>query len=389
MPPRGSALSRDARLILAIQALRALVYGLGSVVIGVSLERSGAGPATAGAVLGMLVAGAAGATLLVGRFGDRLGRRRLYRILLLAMGVAGCVFAVTDWLPALLVAAVTGTVSTEVIESGPISVLEQTMLPDAASPADVTRLFGTYSTVAALAGSAGALLAAGGDGAQLLLLAYPVAATLGLVAAAALSPRVDGGGATRQDLHRPTPLIRRLALLFALDSFGGGFVVQAFIAYYLSARFDTPAEVIAVLFFTIGLLQTLSFQVAVRLARRKGLLPTMVVSHLLSNVLLVAVAFAPTLTAAIALLLARFALSQMDVPTRQAFVAALVEPHDRTRAIAYTSSARYLARPVGPVAAGAVAAVTLGGPFLLAGAIKTAYDLILFARFRAAPTGRT
>jgi predicted MFS family arabinose efflux permease len=160
--------------------------------------------------------------------------------------------------------------------------------------------------------------------------------------------------------------VQRLALLFAIDSFGGGFVVHAFIAYWLSARFDANADVIAASFFAIGLLQALSFEVAVRVATRAGLLQTMVVTHLASNVLLAAVAFAPNLNAALALLFARFALSQMDVPTRQAYVVSLVDRDERTAAAAYTSAARYLTRPAGPLVGALLASVALSAPFAVA-----------------------
>ena len=152
----------------------------------------------------------------------------------------------------------------------------------------------------------------------------------------------------------------RLASLFALDSFAGGFTVSAFVAYWLRARFDASPAVIAVTFFAIGLLQTVSFLAAPRLADRFGLLRTMVFTHLPSNLLLAAVAFAPNLATAIGLLLARTALSQMDVPTRQAYVMALVDPDERTPAAAYTNTARYVSRPAGPPLAALAQTVALG-----------------------------
>jgi predicted MFS family arabinose efflux permease len=218
-------------------------------------------------------------------------------------------------------------------------------------------------------------------------LVYAAAAAAAFVAATALSDAVDAGGppGATGSLKRSRASVQRLALLFAIDSFGGGFVVHAFIAYWLSARFDANADVIAASFFAIGLLQALSFEVAVRVATRAGLLPTMVVTHLASNVLLAAVAFAPNLNAALALLFARFALSQMDVPTRQAYVVSLVDRDERTAAAAYTSAARYLTRPAGPLVGALLASVALSAPFAVAGAVKSAYDLLLFALFRHTP----
>jgi predicted MFS family arabinose efflux permease len=183
-------------------------------------------------------------------------------------------------------------------------------------------------------------------------------------------------------LGRSRPTVLRLSALFATDSFGGGFVVQAFIAYWLTVRFGASIGLLGIVFFSLGVLQTASFLAAPRLAERVGLLNCMVFSHLPSNVLLIAVAFAPNLGVAIALLLARFALSQMDVPTRQAYVMALVEPQERTAAAAYTNTARYLTRPVGPLLAGATLSLAVGAPFVVAGAVKGAYDLVLWRWFR-------
>jgi predicted MFS family arabinose efflux permease len=178
----------------------------------------------------------------------------------------------------------------------------------------------------------------------------------------------------------------RLASLFAMDSFGGGFVVQAFLVFWFHRKFGAGLELMGVVFFGAGLLQAASSLVAVRVAGRIGLLNVMVFTHLPSNLLLAAVPFAPNLAGAIGLLLARFALSQMDVPTRQAYVVAMVDPSERTAAAATTNLARYAVRPVGPVAAGALMQnVALGAPFVVAGAIKVAYDALLYVTFRRVP----
>jgi predicted MFS family arabinose efflux permease len=177
----------------------------------------------------------------------------------------------------------------------------------------------------------------------------------------------------------------RLSALFALDSFGGGFVVQAFVAYWLSRRFGASVSIVAVVFFAVGILQTFSFLSASRLGERFGMLPTMVFTHLPSNLLLVALAFSPSLSVAVALLLARTALSQMDVPVRQAYVMALVESAERTPAAAYTNTARYVARPAGTVLAGVAASAVLASPFAIGGVIKGMYDVILWTWFRRVP----
>jgi len=368
-----------------VQGARALAYGLGSVLIGVTLADRGLSDAAVGAVLAALLAGSAIASVFLARYGDRLGRRRCYRLLLVAMAIAGTVFALTGWLPALILAGLTGAVSTEVVESGPFTSLEQAMLAHAAGEQDATRLFGAYNTVATLAGSLGALIALVASSPEWLL-AYPLAAATGLLASSRLSPAVELGHALEEErrppLHRSRGIVARLSALFALDSFGGGFVPQTFIAYLFTRRYDASPQTLAIVFFAIGILQALSFQAAVRLADRIGLLRTMVFSHLPSNLLLAAIAFAPNMASAVTLLLARFALSQMDVPTRQAYVMAVVDPSERTAAAAYTNTARYLTRPIAPLTAAASLRVGLGTPFVIAGALKSAYDLGLYLVFR-------
>jgi MFS family permease len=379
-------LSADAKRLIAVQAFRAVAYGLGAVLIGESLARRGLAGAEVGGILAALLAGAALVSTLLARYGDRLGRRRCYRILLVTMAGAGTVFALTDWLPALVLVALTGTLSPDVVESGPFTSLEQAMLPHAGP--DPTRLFGIYNSVATLAGSAGALIAIAGSSPHWLL-AYPIAAGAGLLASARLSSDVETGveleAEPRPPLHKSRGLVLRLSALFALDSFGGGLVPQTLIAYLFARKYGASPETLGVVFFSIGILQAVSFQIAVRLAGRFGLLITMVFSHLPSNLLLIGVAFAPNLPTAIVLLLARFALSQMDVPARQAYVVAVVDPSEQTAAAAYTNAARYLTRPIGPILAGAAVRAGLGLPFLLAGAIKIVYDLGLYFGFRNVP----
>jgi len=342
-----------------------------------------------GLVLAALLAGVAVASLAIARTGDRVGRRRWYRGLLLVMAAAGAAFALTDATWLLVLAALTGTVSTEVVESGPFTSLEQAMLPSAAD-GDPTRLFGTYNTVATVAGSLGAL-AAGASALfdvepQRLLLVYVAVGVGGAILTVGLSEAIDVGHAAADgQLTRSRGTVRRLAGLFALDSFGGGFVTQAYIAYWFTTTYGTSAEALGVAFFTVGLLQAVSFQAAVRLARRVGLVNTMVFTHLPSNLLLALIPLAPSEKAAFLLLFARYALSQMDVPTRQAYVVGVVDPAERTAASAYTNTARYVTRPLGPLAAAPIMQASLGAPFVIAGALKSAYDLALYAAFRRLP----
>jgi predicted MFS family arabinose efflux permease len=400
-PPEGSGVERDLRLILAIQAARAFLYGFGSVLIGSSLAAGGLSDAQVGLVFTAMLAGMAVVSIGVGLVGDRVGRRRMYSVLLGVMGVAGAVFAMTRWLPALVVAAMSGTLSTDPNESGPITSMEQAMIGQAPPVARV-RVFGRYNAIAYLFGALGSL-AAGGPAAfrhlipslpsgQRFLLVFPVVAAGCVLLAGQLSRSVEAEVAPDEAGRRARPLTRsrrtvaKLSALFAMDAGAGGFVVQAFLAFWFQRKFGAGPAVMGLVLFGAGLLQAGSSILAARLAGRIGLLNTMVFTHLPSNVLLAAIAFAPTLGLAIGLLLARFALSQMDVPARQAYVMALVDPQERTAAAAYTNTARYVVRPVGAAGAGVLMQhVSIGAPFMAAGGLKILYDLALFGIFRRVP----
>lgn len=385
-------MERDLRLILAIQALRAFLYGFGSVLIGTVLAAEGLSSVGIGAILTAMLAGMALSSLAIGRRGDRIGRRRAYALLLLVMGGAGTVFALTRWVPALILAALTGTLSTDPNESGPITSIEQAMMGGA--PIDIrARVFGRYNAVAYLAGAVGSL-AAGGPAAfrklypalpidQRWLLAFPIVAVICALLVRRISAAMEADRSTETRLIRSRKNVQQLAALFALDAYGGGFVVQTFLVYWFHRRFGATTEQMGIVFFGAGLLQAGSSIVAGRLASKIGLLNTMVFTHLPSNILLIAVPFSPVFGGAVALLLARFALSQMDVPARQAYVVTIVDPEERTAAAAYTNTARYVTRPGGPASAGALLRVSASAPFIAAGGLKIVYDLFLYRRFRA------
>lgn len=396
------SLSGDARRVLAAQALRAFGYGFGAVLLGATLDDRGFTATQVGLVLTAVVAGTVLASIGVARYGDRLGRRRVYVALYLALAVVGVVFTAAGPLWALMLVALSGALSTEVVESGPFTSLEQAMLSSELQGHQRVQGFGIYNAVATAAGALGALAAglpdvvhgawADAPANERWFLVFVPVALAGAAIAASLSGdveaprlRLSAGDelVAASGLGPSKPTIVRLAGLFAVDSFGGGFVVQAFIAYWLTTRFGASIGVLGVLFFAVGILQAVSFLCAPLLARRYGLLNTMVFTHLPSNMLLAAMAFAPSLPVAVTLLLARVTLSQMDVPTRQAYVMALVEPDERTAAAAYTNTARYVVRPIGPLLAGAASSIALGLPFLLAGGIKGIYDVILWRWFRS------
>lgn len=383
----------DVRLVFGAQAARAYAYGLGAVLLGSTLDRHGFSSTEVGVVLAAVLTGTVIASLVLARVGERIGRRRAYLILYAALAITGVVFAFANSLLPLVIVALTGALSTEVVESGPFTSLEQAMLAGELEHRRLARGFGVYNAVATAGGSLGALTAAaiGDTNPQRWFLVFVPAALIGIAFASRLSPSVEARTPVVED-NQPTRnaeprtgLIWRLSTLFAMDSFAGGFTVQSFIAYYLATRFDASIATIGIVFFVVGILQTASFLAAGSLGDRFGLLNTMVFSHLPSNMFLIALAFAPNLKTAIVLLLARTVLSQMDVPTRQAYVMALVPPQQRVAAAATTNTARYVVRPVGPLLAGASQNVALGLPFFIAGSIKIVYDLVLYGWFRRVP----
>lgn len=408
--PRGDlvrtgwrGLDRDARLLIAGQGVRAAGYGFTAVLLGALLAARGFTSLQAGVVLTALIAGTALASLAVGAFADRIGRRRCYAVFFAGVAVAGLVVAARAPMWALLLVAVTGTLSTDVVDNGPATTLEQAML--AAEDAGTARVYGLYNMVGAAAGALGALAvtlpglgrggSSGADG-WLFAVLVPVGAA-GMLVALRLSPAVEAppAGVTQMErsarararLGRSKAVVRRMAGLFAVDAAGGGLVTTGFLSYYFAERYHVAVADLGWLFFAVSVVQAVSVALAPLLARRFGLVATMVGTHLPSNVLLAAVAFAPTFTVAAALLLARTTLSQMDVPTRQALVMAAVTPAEQTLAAAVTNAARYTVRPLGPLVAGAVQQVALGAPLVVAGAVKAGYDIALWGWARRLPLG--
>lgn len=387
-----TAVERDLRSILVVQALRAFAYGFASVILGISLAAGGLSDTQVGLVFTAMLAGNALVSIWVGTHGDRIGRRRLYGVLLGAMGVAGAVFAFAESLPVLALVALSGTLSTDPNESGPITSLEQAMLGSAPASARA-RVFGRYNAVAYLAGAAGALSASGPallrravahvPPDQRWLLLFPLVAIACVAVAMRLSPSMESETPGARPLERSRSTVARLAALFGLDAFAGGFVVSTFVAFWFTRKFGVGAEAVAVVMFATGLLQAASSIVSGRLAGRIGLLNTMVFTHLPSNLLLAAVPFMPTFGSAVVTLLLRSTLSQMDVPARQAYVVSVVDPQERTAAAAYTNTARYLVRPFGAASAGLVMQrVAFGAPFVIAGVLKAVYDVALYVSFR-------
>ncbi len=374
-------LIRDRGLLLAARGLRAFGFGFSAVLVGLHLERAGLSAPEIGLALGVGLAAASLTGLLSAAASARFGRRRTLAAVGLLMTVTGLdlAFGRQPWL--LILAGVTGMLGAASVDYGPFASVEQAVLAETAAPGVRNRAFARYSLTGGLFNAAGGLVAAFAFATQLYFLLY---ALLGLATALLpllMSPAVEGQPA-RVVFGSFRPLAG-LAALFALDSLGGGFVANAVIAYWLHVRFGAAQETLGPVFAGVAILQSFSYEVSGRLADRIGLINTMVFTHLPSNVLLLFVPFAPSLAAAIALLLARFALSQMDVPARQAYIVSIVPPDERAGAVAMTGAVRGVAMAFGPVLSGAaIGLAAFGVPFFAGGGLKIVYDLALYGGFR-------
>jgi MFS family permease len=378
--------SRDGTLLIAGQGVRAVGYGFTAVVLGAVLAARGYGTVMAGLILTALIAGTGAASLVVGAVADRVGRRRCYVAFFVLMAGVGAVLALGGPAWVIVAAGLTGTVSTDVVDNGAATTLEQVML--AREDAGRASVYGRYNAVGAASGAIGAALAAAVPEshvrANLFAVLIPVG-LLGAVLGSRISPNVEAPPRVGRGLQASKRTVRRLSVLFAVDAAGGGFVTTGFLSYYLTTRYHASLTQLGWLFFTVTVLQAVSVALAPLIAHRFGLVATKVGTHLPSNVLLASVAFAPTFEVAVVLLLARTTLSQMDVPTRQALVMNVVLPEERTAAAARTNAARYAVRPVGPVLAGFAQQGWLGAPLLIAGLVKGTYDLALWRVARPLP----
>ena len=400
MVGRGSLawLSTDGRRLLAARALRTFGYGYLSVVLALYLKALGIEESLIGVILAAAIAGSTLMTIGWSLVADRYGRRRTSVTMAALMALGGLIFAVSGHPLLLLLGAMTGAISATSSEVGVFNAIDQAVLPQTADERHRTRAFTIYNLVGNLSAALGSLAAAsvgvfaalglsGADAYRPLFILYALIGLANLVLFARLSPAVERarveGRRHLVGVHRSGGIVARLAALFALDAFAGGFVVNALVAYWFSVRWDLDAAALGVLFFWVGVLSSASFLVAGWLASRIGLLNTMVLTHLPSNVLLMLMPLAPTAWLAVALFLARMSISQMDVPTRQSYTMAVVDPDERTATAGITNVARSSAAALSPAVSGwAFSVAALGLPFFLAGGLKIAYDLMIYAAFR-------
>lgn len=368
--------------VTAAKVVRSFGYGLLSVAFALYLASAGFGPIAIGAMLSLaLMAGALFLTLSA-TLVRKLGGRATLVVAALAMCAAGAILSIQDHPLAIVIACLFGTLSAGGQEVGPFAAIEQHAIAESTVPDARAHAFANYNLAGAFALAFGAL-AAGAIVTPSVPLAYAscgvVIAVLYAAMPALATPPSEGRAPTRIRFGTA----EKLAALFGLDALAGGFVVQSFLAYWLHVRYGADQQTLAVVLFGANTLSALSYPVAAWLSTKIGLLRTMVFTHLPSNVLLCIVPLMPTFEGAAAVLLARFALSQMDVPTRQAFAMEAVPPSERVHAAALTNAVRPAAAAVAPVFSGlSLATALIGAPFFIAGGLKIVYDLSIFNAFK-------
>jgi MFS family permease len=394
--------TRDARLLYLARAVRMSGYGALGLVLVLYLAAAGLDPGQIGILLALTLVGDTLISLWLTTHADRIGRRRTLIVGALLMATAGAIFAGSSGFLVLLVAATLGVLSPSGSEVGPFLPIEQASLTEVTPAERRTSIYAWYNLTGSVATAAGALvagLAVGAlhgagwsdiDGYRVILLSYAAGGLVLIPIVRAVSPAVevppaDTSIARRFGLHKSRGVVGRLASLFALDAFAGGLIIQSLLAFWFHERFGLPAEVLGAIFFGANLLAAVSALAAARIAARIGLINTMVFTHLPSNVLLMLVPLMPTVELAIAVLLARFSISQMDVPTRQSYTMAVVEPDERSAAAGVTGIARTTGAALSPLIAAPLFAVPglAAVPFFLAGGLKIVYDLALWRAFRA------
>jgi MFS family permease len=406
IPTALRVLSRDGWLLFVTRFTRLFAYGSLSVILVFYLVGLGLSSAQAGLILTLTLVGDVVVSLYLTTRADRIGRRRMLIAGSILMAAAGLAFACTSNVIFLVIAGTIGVISPSGNEVGPFLSIEQAALSHIIPATARTEVFAWYTMAGSLATALGALF--GGFVTQALQHASmtPVASYRSIVIVYAIfgavltflfarlsahvevDPVHDGtvGTATARffGLTHSRSIVLKLSSLFALDSFGGGFVVQSFAAYWFYLRFGVEPGTLGAIFFWANLFAGISALLASRLAVRIGLVRTMVVTHLPSNILLILVPLMPTLSLAILVLLLRFSISQMDVPTRQSYTMAVVPAEERSAAGGFTGVARTTGAALSPLFVGFLFAKPslINAPFFIAGTLKIVYDLLLYYSFR-------
>lgn len=392
----------DIALLFATRIMRLFAYGFLSVVLALYLAQVGLSKQVIGLLLSLTLVGDAGISLWITTSADRIGRRRMLVLGAALMILAGVAFVLTNNPILLIIAAIIGVISPSGNEIGPFLSIEQAALSQLLPDERRTQVFAWYNLVGSFATASGAW--SGGSLAQTLqgsgfsplesyrvvLIGYALSGVLLALSFLCLSSAVETTASRLPahralGLHRSRRVVMNLSALFALDAFAGGFVVQSLMAYWFHIKFGIDVGLLGSIFFSANILAGVSALLAARLAARIGLINTMVLTHIPSNVLLCLVPLMPNLPLAIGVLLLRFSISQMDVPTRQSYTMAVVAPDERSAASGVTTIARSVGASLSPAISGLFLAnpLLIGAPFYVAGGLKVVYDLLLYHSFRA------
>ena len=398
-------LTKDGRLLFTTRIARLFAYGFLSVVLVLYLAQVGLNEVQIGLLLTLTLVGDTIISLWITTSADRIGRQRMLIVGAGLMVFAGVLFALTRDFVLLLIAATIGVISPSGYEVGPFLSIEQAGLSETVPSERRTQIFAWYNLVGSFATALGSL--AGGSLVQALqglgtnpLLSYrfvvigyaAIGLMLGLLftqltSAIEISQVADPSQETRSrfGLHRSRGVVFKLSALFSIDAFAGGFVLQSILAYWFHVRYNVSPGLLGSIFFGANLLAGVSALTAAWVASKIGLIRTMVFTHIPSNILLILVPLMPNLPLSIAVLLMRFSISQMDVPTRQSYTMAVVSPDERSAAAGITGIARTTGASLSPVIAGLLLAkaALLSVPFFLSGGLKIIYDILLYRSFRA------
>jgi MFS family permease len=387
-------LDRNGKIVFLEKTVRTIPYGFLGVLYGVYMSQLGFPPFLVGAVLTLTVFTSALYTVGVSFVADRVGRKRTLILFALMDFVAGSVLFLSSawWAP--VIAGIVGNMTVGAGEVGPFLTLEQAILPQTTDSRHRTLTFSVYNLIGYGSSAVGALMSGltplfggGTVGYRPLFAAYMASGLIGSLLYSRLSRNVELVGEVKKRAvlsEKSKPIVRKLAGLFAIDAFGGGLIGQSILAYYFHLRFGMSDTSLGLVFFGTQIITAFSFLAAERIARRFGLLNTMVFSHIPSNIFLASVPFAPTALGGVLLLFCRQTLSQMDVPTRQSYVMAVVDEADRTPAAGLTNVSRSVSQSISPFIAGlAIAEVWVGAPIFVAGLLKLVYDGLIYRSFRS------
>ena len=397
-------LTKDGKLLLSARMVRTFSYGFLSIILAIYLKQIGFDDILIGVILSVTLLNSVFFTLFASFYADRIGRRKILFIYAVLMSGAGTIFLFTDNYVALIIAALIGTINATGSETGAFLSIEQAILPQTIKKVKKRNtLFAFYNMGGTFAMSAGILLSGVPqllqeigwsqiESFKPLFAAYVIAGLLVAILYVLLSKDVEvknknklpaKGSPLKQLSPKSRSIVGKLSLLFSLDSFAGGFVIQSIISFWFFTRFGIDLTTLSIVFAVAGVLTAFSYIIATKIADKIGLINTMVFTHIPANVLLVLLAFAPTFPIALGLHLARMTLSQMDVPTRQSYIVAVVDEDERTVAAGITNTSRNVAQAISPSITGVIIqSLWLSAPFVIGGMLKIVYDVGIYFSFR-------